>query len=256
MGSILLLGAGNPEYAPPLWSPNDEAGLLGWWDMSTPSSYDTGTKTWTKRFGTLPNLIGGGVGPTKITTGFSGDKDALTFVDTSNTALSIASPGFTEVTVVLAMDVKAITASNALVWNRGTLGIATAGQIIIDTYGIQHRYRNGTDAEYYSLTLPAQLLNVGRYSATSRIIRINGAEVASSTATNTGTEAGSTETFELFRDVGTTNYSIQIAAVGIFTSASWSTGLAEKIEGFIAHNNIGHTTAILPGGHTYKSAAP
>lgn len=256
MGTILLMGAGKGNtYTPPaVWTPNDDASLLGWWDMTTPSSYSSGT--WTKRWGTLNNLVAGGSGPTKITTGFSGDKDALVFVDTTDTGLAISSPGFTEVVVALAMEVKAITSSNCLVWNRGFLGVGTAGYLLVDTYGAQVKYRGGTDADYYSLTMPQQVLTVGRWSTSNRVLRINGAEVASSSATNSGTEAGSTETFELFRDTGTTNYSVHVAAVGIFTSAGWSTSLAEKIEGFICHNNIGHTTALLPGGHTYKSTPP
>lgn len=255
MGQITLLGAGrgNTYSAPALWTPNDEASLLGWWDFSDTGSY-SGT-TWTKRWGTLPNLIGAGVGPTKITTGFSGDKHALSFVDTSNNALTITSPGFTEIIVALAMNVTAIDVNNALVWNRGFAGVGDAGLLLVDTYGIQVRYK-GSVAEDYALTMPSQKLVVGRHSINSRIIRLDGALLATDSTTATGSEPASSETFELFRDVGTTNYTVQLAAIGIFSSSGWSTTLAEKIEGFICNNNYGHTTAILPGGHPYKSSPP
>lgn len=255
MSNLLLLGAGGPvSSGPALWTPNDEAGLLGWWDFADTGSFSGGT--WTKRWGTLGNwTLDSGVGPTKITNGFSGDKHALSFTDTSNQGLTLSSPGVTELWMAIAMDVKT-TAAAPLIFNRTTSGVGTQGIQMIDTYGLQVRYRDDNNAEYYDLTMPQQVLLIARMSTNSKIIRVNGILGNENTTASTGTAPSSTDSFKLFRDVADGGYVIQVAAVGVFTNASYTTGLAEKVEGYIAHNNLGHTTAILPGGHTYKTNAP
>lgn len=226
--------------------------------MSNYASYDASAKEWTRRWGSLGKLVAESTGPTKSTTGFSGNKNCLVFDGSSNVGLSLASPGFTEITVAFALNVtEANTGVYPVLWNRSTLGIGISGTQFTETYGVQTRYGNGTVAEYYGLSMPSQLLLVSRHSSASRITRIDGAQVAIDTTADGATPPDSTASFKVCRWLGSgTNWTVQIAAIGIFTSSSWSTGLAEKIEGFIAHNNLGNTTAILPPGHTYKSAAP
>lgn len=256
MSHLLLKGAGGPVAAAGSidWTPENESGLLGWWDFSTTTSYSGGV--WTKKWGTLANLTNVSSGPTKITNGFSGDKHALTFTDTANRAMAIANPGQESLVIAMAMNV-ATTAPTALVMNRDVLGVDKQGIMIVDDFGIQAKYKGGTNyAEDLGLTLPAQILMVARLSTSSRILRINGEQTDADTVTNTGTGPVASDSIVFFRDVADGGYSIQVACIGIFTSASWSDALAEKCEGFIAHNSLGHTTSILPLGHTYKSDAP
>lgn len=259
MSNILLLGAGGPKGSgPALWTPNDEAGLLGWYDLSDYSYYDGTTKEWTRRWGTLPKQTAVSSGPTKSTTGFSGNKNCLVFDGSSDTGLTMASPGFTDVVTAFALNItEAKSTVNPVLWNRSTLSINQSGVQFYETYGIACAYGNGTKAEDYAQSLPSQLLLVTRHAADSRIIRTNGAQIAANTTNDGSTPPSSTDSFRLVRYIGSsTDWTVEIAAVGIFTSASWSTGLAEKIEGYIAHNNLGNTTSILPGGHTYKSSPP
>jgi hypothetical protein len=257
MSNLLLLGAGGPpivESGPTLWTPNDEAGLLGWWDMSNLANYNS-TDGWIARWGTLGNWLVSDVGPTEISNGFSGDKNALVFTDTSDTGLYIDEPNVTELVLVIAANI-VTTAATYLVFNRGVSGVGVQGLLGVDSYGMQVKYRGGTDAEYYSMSTPGQYLIGARFSSAHRVLRLNGEEVSDTTVSNTGTAPNANDSLELFRDAADSGYSIQVAAVGIFTSASFSDDLMERIEGFICHNNLGHTTSILPIGHPYKTNAP
>ena len=244
-------GGGGPTY----WTPNDEAGLIAWFDVADLGRYNTTTDTWTARWGSL-SFVAASSGPLTTTAGFSGSSNALVFTDTTNTGLVIANPGFTECVFVIAMNV-VTTADQVLIWNRALSGFGVAGLAVNSTYGVYVRYGSGgAEPDDYTFAMPGEKLTITRHSNANRIIRFNGETKISSSILNSGTQPASSDSFKLFRDVGDYNYIVQVAAVGLFTSASWSTGLAEKIEGFICHNNIGHSTSILPGGHPYKSTAP
>jgi hypothetical protein len=259
--SLLLKGAGRDgehivSGGPELWTPDEEAGLIAWFDVADLGNYNTTTDIWSPRWGSL-ELEASGAGPTTTTTGFSGNKNALVFTDSSNTGLVIANPGFDECVVAMALNI-VTPAESLLVWNRALSGIEVAGLLFGSTYGIYVRYGSSNPSPNdYSFAMPGQHLTVTRHSNNSRIIRYDGTTKVTDSVVHSGTEPATTDSFELFRDgVSDFGYVVQCAAIGIFTDASWSTTLAEKIEGYICHNNLGHTTAQLPGGHPYKTTAP
>ena len=259
MSNLLLLGAGGPiivPSGPALWTPNDESGLKAWFDMTNPSSFSAGT--WTKRWGTLNNFTSVSTGPSAITNGFSGDKDALYFDGNFDHGMTLASPGMTEIMFVIVLNVTAIaTGAFPVIMNRSTIGVNTQGLQIYEGYGISAAYGNSTKAEEYTATFPGQTIIVCQTSTNLRAIRYNGDVFDSEASVAAGAFPASTDSIRLNRHVGSaTNWQCQVAAVGIFDPSSWSQALAEKIEGYVAHNNIGVTTAILPVGHPYKSSAP
>jgi hypothetical protein len=254
MSRLLTLGAGG-NSGPVLWTPQAETGLKAWFDMTNPASYSGGT--WTKRWGSLNNFVADSTGPSVITNGFSGDKDALVFNGNSDVGMQIASPGEVELMMVFVLNVTTVNAGVfPTVMNRSTLGAGVQSLQILENYGLSAKYGSAPPAEEYTATLPGQLLlvcSLGDY----RAIRNNGVLFDDDSTTPVGTTPASTASIYFARYLGSaTNWVTQVAAIGVFTAASWSTGLAEKIEGYVAHNNIGVTTAILPGGHTYKTNAP
>jgi hypothetical protein len=241
------------------WTPNSEAGLIAWFDMTNPASLNTTAKTWTARWGSLGMVSTSGTGPSKITNGFSTtNKDAAVFTFSTDTDLKILSPGFTEVTFVIVMRLNVGAGVFPPVWSRAS-GLGVSGLMAFDYGGLSARYQNSTNAAETSgsYTYPTDFIVVSRHSSAQRIVRVNGTQDGINSVANTGTVPTTTEDFLLFPYPGSAQtMTAQVAAVGLFTNASWSTTFAEKIEGYVAHQGIGVSTSILPIGHTYKSSAP
>lgn len=258
MSNLLLLGCGGP-FAAAGWNPGSEGSLVSWFDMTTPASFDSGAKTWTARYGskvaTSPST-----GPTKVTTAFGGAQNGLVFTGNSNTCLQIPSPNVQETVSALVLKFTTVaTGVNPIIWTRGALGFGVAGMITYDFGGIGLRYLQGAgDANDYGATVSTGGIVVARNAKAARTIRWNGTESATETTATTGTEPGLNDTFNVFDYTGSAvNYVVEVAAVGVFQGSGWSTALAQKIEGFIAHQGIGGmSTATLPVGHPYKSTAP
>jgi hypothetical protein len=239
-----------------LWTPNDEAGLLGWWEMSDPNYYDTSTKVWTKRWGTLNNFTAPGDGPSKTAVGFDGTKSCLVFQGASDTGLWIDNPGFTEFVFVIAYRFTATPSAAVNLMNREDG--SGARYTPFDFGGVQVNYADQSQNYFDGGAWPNTVISVSRHSANSRILRWNGEQQISDTTAATGSPSSTTDLCLARYAGGTPTYNVQIAAVGIFTNASWSTDLAEKVEGYIAHSDsgLGATTAQLPSGHPYKTEAP
>ncbi len=239
------------------WNPGAEASLKGWYDLSTPASYDNGTKTWTPRYGS-GNFVASSAGPTKIATGFSaGNMGALVFTGNSNTLLQIANPGIQECVVAVVLRTTTVgTPAGIQVWRRATAAAAAAGGTVFDFGGYRAAYGSANDCDNYTLPLATDHIIVSLHSLAARTIRGDGAQIATQGTLNAGAAPTSTEGFNLGHYEGGTNWTCEVAAFGIFTTAAWTTLIVEKIEGFIAHQGLGVGASILPGGHTYKSAPP
>ena len=239
-----------------MWTPNDEASLLGWWDSTDSNSYSTITKVWTKRWGTLANLTGAGDGPSKTAVGFDGTKSALVFQGSLDTGLSIATPWYHEFVLVL---VYRFTTTPSASVNMSDRADGTGGRYTpFDFGGAQVNYGSQSQNYFDGGAHPVTTISVSRHARNSRILRWNGEEEINDT-TAAAADGNTATAHWLFKyTAGTPTYSCQVAAFGIFASSGWSTDLAEKIEGYIAHANggIGATTVQLPSGHPYKTVAP
>ncbi len=239
------------------WTPASDSGLVAWYDMSNPASYNTTTKTWTARFGSI-NAVAQSLGPTKITNGFDGAKNALSFTMTSDMSLIVSNPGIQEAMTVFSLKLITNTGFNQSLWVRGALGAGVATLLTFDYGGgLRSHYLGAADADHYEADLAAGGMVVSRHAKVARTVRWNGLQTATSTTVTSGTEPAATESFELIYYPGSSqNVTIQVAAIGIFAGSSWSDTLAQKIEGYIAHNNLGVGTSVLPAGHPYKTTAP
>lgn len=252
MSKLLTLGAGGPVIAsgPTLWTPNDEASLLAWFD-TTADRYD-GT-TWTKRYGAGNNAVKEATGPTESTTTFNGSTRGLIFTGNSNTQLVWTPASMTEwITVAV---VKFTTrAVDAVFVERS--GYTNSRLITFSFGGVRVSYLGGDVDEYGAITTNPSMI-VARHSKASRIARLNGTQISSGATATSGTE-NTTATLRFGAYEGSAkNWTMEATVWGIFANSGWSNALAEKIEGFIAHEgNLGITVADLPIGHPYKTNPP
>jgi hypothetical protein len=258
MSRILLLGAGGPASSgPALWTPNDDASLVSWFDLSNPASWNSGTGTWTAKFG-AKTFVKDSTGPTYSTTGIDGSQKVLTFTGMSDTGFSMANPGIQSWVMAAVIKITVAAAASPALSTRGLLGLGVAGLLAFDFGGGQVRYAGtGNEAEFYDPAYPNTQIWVCRFSSSSRIVRLNGTEKVANSVTNSGSVPATTDSIRIMPYAGSAvNAQMEVACLGIFNSTGWSNALAEKIEGYIAHNGLGLSTSVLPGGHTYKSAAP
>jgi hypothetical protein len=251
MSRLMLLGAGGPTVAagPSLWNPGNESSLVSWFDTSA-DRYD-GT-TWTKRWGAGGNMAKFSTGPSEVTNAFpSGTQRALVFTGNSDTELRLTPTATTE---FISVSVFRFTtrAADAEIIARN----ATDGRLFTFSFGgLRATYLNGYQDNYDTETLDPHIV-VARHSKASRILRVDGTEIINDAVGVTGTETG-TDPFRLGVYTGSAvNWTMQLTAFAIFNNSGWSTGLAQKIEGYLAWDSVGMSAANLPVGHPYKSAAP
>ncbi len=252
MSKLLTLGAGGITAAGPnLWTPSNDTSLLSWFDTSA-DRYD-GT-TWTKRYGTGPNAIKETTGPTESTTAFpSGTQRALVFTGNSNTQLFITPTNLTE-WIEVAVFRYTTRAVDAILVQRD--GYTNSRLLTFSFGGIRVSYLGGDVDDYDVETLDVHMI-VARHSKNSRIARLDGTQILSGVTATSGTESA-TAILKLGVYDGTAqNWTAELTCYGLFNNSTWTTTLAQKIEGFIAHDaTLGITTANLPAGHPYKTVAP
>ena len=205
-----------------LWTPQDEPGLLGWWDMSNPLSYDNGTKIWTKKYGTIDNWVAPADGPTKITFGMDADYDSLLFSTFSDTSLEIANPGFNE--VVVAAMLRIDSAQNVTVLDHY---ISEERFLVFSFGGGRVEYLDQSTDYYDGGAWPQNFLIVFRQSTAQRIQRWNGAEVVDETTGATGTPISTALAFRLFTPQEGITFTAECTAIGLFDNDAWSDALAE-----------------------------
>lgn len=255
VGAATGVAAATATGSTAAWTPAAEAGLIAWFDMTTPSSYNSGTRTWTARWGGK-TAVGAVGGPSVLSNAFDGTKGALQFVGTSNQTLTMASPGAQEMVTLVVLKFTTLNGVTPNIWTRAQLGIGVAGLLSFDFGGLRAQYVTGNAADDYAATVTTGGIAVSRHTLAARTVRWNGTETATNTTVQSGTQPATNDSFNIFYYPSSQDFTVQVAAVGVFQGSAWSTALAEKIEGFVAHNGIGVGTSVLPSGHTYKSVAP